>query len=737
VSATDSFTDANGTALDAHTGEGGVTWAKHVLTAAAVDIQGNRVRWIGPDDATYLAVPTPEGADYTASVVAYVHSAIAETFIGPVVRSQADGSMYRAYLYYDGSAWGVHCDKIGATYTYLGGATPATPAPGTSHTITLAVSGSTITASLDGSPYFSTTDTEITAAGRVGFFTGRTAMTATTGVHGDSFTTDAFTVVAPGGSVTLAGALKKTVAVALEGAFAATLQPVVVGGTLTPAGALKKTVARHLAGEFSSTGHQVLVESALTPTGTVALARTLRRATAGTLAPSGGLTKTVRKPLEGGFVTTGTQVYLGGNLALAGGFSTHRVGLLARSGALGPAGALRRRVGKVLDGAFTSIGVQVFAGGALTLGGALGTVLTPGGHEVFAQGTLATGGAVRKSTRLGLGGTFGGGAAYGLSFSGTLTTTGALRKLTARSLTGRFGGGATDLLTLAGALTTHGVLGAGTVRVTTAGALVPAGALGKRVGLHLGGVFGGGETALIGLGGALTTSGGIARALAVALTGRLDTNGQVVGKAEGAVLLGAGLPTAGALRQDVARSFAGTLTGAGSVGGPLILGRQFAGTLTGAGTLQVATLGGLQGRVLLSGTRSGLATLRPSGLLIPQGLLLAARVVQIVCAGTLAPTATLIARPIRVIRIEGGPLVPTGALLVVRFFAPPAEAPEPPALPEVPLPEYGLLPEGAPPEFAALPDGLPEFLVVAEAGLAEGVARARERPPEFGLRDKV
>lgn len=67
----DSFTDVNGTLLDAHVGEIGAAWTKHPSYAAGgvVTVTGGRVFAALPAPTAYYASGVPSNPDYTVSVI--------------------------------------------------------------------------------------------------------------------------------------------------------------------------------------------------------------------------------------------------------------------------------------------------------------------------------------------------------------------------------------------------------------------------------------------------------------------------------------------------------------------------------------------------------------------------------------------------------------------------------------------------------------------------------------------
>jgi O-glycosyl hydrolase len=127
------------------------------------------IEWQGDSDAYALAGDT-SWSNYTVSVDVDLRQAGTVELIGRAgkqARPQSKQSGYYLRLSNTG-AWSLSTKDSAGTLTTLASGTTTAPGTGTWHTLTLGMSGSTITAKLDGHTLKSLTDTTQTA-GQVGF----------------------------------------------------------------------------------------------------------------------------------------------------------------------------------------------------------------------------------------------------------------------------------------------------------------------------------------------------------------------------------------------------------------------------------------------------------------------------------------------------------------------------------------------------------------------------------------
>lgn len=164
----DTFTDTNGTELDAHTGETGATWTKIVGDAAAdLAINGNRIYLAGGTEKIYTASGSPASADYEVRANVDFLTTVGSLLIGIVGRCDGTGAN-RYQLRLQGFDDLLTLGKVvGASSSDLG-SVAWTQAD---HEIALVMDGDQISAEVNGSTVIGpVTDTGVTAAGKAGVY---------------------------------------------------------------------------------------------------------------------------------------------------------------------------------------------------------------------------------------------------------------------------------------------------------------------------------------------------------------------------------------------------------------------------------------------------------------------------------------------------------------------------------------------------------------------------------------
>lgn len=170
----DSFTDVDGTALTAHTGEGGVTWTHHASISGTDngEILDDRatVDAAAPTMSAYYASEVPPTADYSVEAVIYVKS-LADTAVSIGARyDTATQTGYEASLYIEADG---DCYIVLWKYEAGGGGAQdldavILPDVSATQTITLrlSVTDATKKVYVDGVEQISSADNDITDAGR-------------------------------------------------------------------------------------------------------------------------------------------------------------------------------------------------------------------------------------------------------------------------------------------------------------------------------------------------------------------------------------------------------------------------------------------------------------------------------------------------------------------------------------------------------------------------------------------
>lgn len=240
----DTFTDVNGTALASHTGETGATWTKHP-NAGASNIAVSNINTIVSDGTTlsyYYASGTPAGAEYDVTSDLLIKSTTASRRAGVMARLATDAATYYRAYYENQVEW-VLIKNVAGSSTNLGTWSEVIADEDT-RAFVFEVRDATKKLFVAGVERISSTDNDITAAGRVGVMAGG-SMTNTAGVHLGSVTaTDAVTSITGSGTpalgtVSLAAAsivkVAGTGAPALPSPVSTAQGTVALTGTGTPA----------------------------------------------------------------------------------------------------------------------------------------------------------------------------------------------------------------------------------------------------------------------------------------------------------------------------------------------------------------------------------------------------------------------------------------------------------------------------------------------------------------------
>jgi hypothetical protein len=166
----DTFTDTNGTALTAHTGEIGATWTLHPTTPTATwEIQTNRARNTTVAGAI-LASGTPHFPDYDVEAEFFLFADVSTAF---GIIGRCDPTVMTAYSFRHSQIvgqWELY-KLVAGTGTLLDTVALDSISPGTTVTMKLEMRGSDIRAYVDDVEVCGAVDSAITATGRAGFRT--------------------------------------------------------------------------------------------------------------------------------------------------------------------------------------------------------------------------------------------------------------------------------------------------------------------------------------------------------------------------------------------------------------------------------------------------------------------------------------------------------------------------------------------------------------------------------------
>ncbi len=190
----DNFTDTDAVAITSHTGDVGATWTKHgfATNTSAPTIRSNRLKTddTGAVNSIYYASGSPASADYTVAIDYIPGSAGPETgdIVGPLGRVATAANTFYGALYLQ-SAGGIRLYRfVTGTGTVIVAAVAFTPLAGVQYRMTLDMQGTTIAMRVQRSSDSqwlasantwqasqvncgSVTDSNITAAGKAGFWT--------------------------------------------------------------------------------------------------------------------------------------------------------------------------------------------------------------------------------------------------------------------------------------------------------------------------------------------------------------------------------------------------------------------------------------------------------------------------------------------------------------------------------------------------------------------------------------
>ncbi len=182
----DTFTDTPGTALEAHVGEVGATWAINTAvnpSASALISDANRVRSnaAGAAGNQFYASGTPSSADYYVEAPIFVFSLPGSGFAGITGRASTTTSdCYFAIYNLGTSAWELWWGAGGSAGTV--GSFSQALTLGQEYVLRLDMVGTTIRVLIDGVQRISVTDTHVTAADKAGIIVYGT-FSNSTGLH--------------------------------------------------------------------------------------------------------------------------------------------------------------------------------------------------------------------------------------------------------------------------------------------------------------------------------------------------------------------------------------------------------------------------------------------------------------------------------------------------------------------------------------------------------------------------
>lgn len=179
----DSFTDADGTSITSHVGETGATWTEHPNSSGGISvITNNRLRGNGSTNMFY-ASGVPATAEYDVEADIYFASTTL-SFNNICGRMSTSANTYYSVRLVSGQDWELR-RIFNGTGTTLGQYLDSVPA-GTTRSVKLEIRDAAKKVYIDGVEQISSSDNNITAAGRVGYLV--TSSTATTHQHYDFIT---------------------------------------------------------------------------------------------------------------------------------------------------------------------------------------------------------------------------------------------------------------------------------------------------------------------------------------------------------------------------------------------------------------------------------------------------------------------------------------------------------------------------------------------------------------------
>jgi hypothetical protein len=179
----DSFTGADGTALESHVGEVGASWTRHPNYPAIARLQSNRV-W-GSEWALYLASGVPPTNEYDVMADLTVRSNSGA--VGLVARASTTGpdSFYLARYNQSRGMWQMV--KCTPTECIPQGSTTMALTVGATYSLRLEVRNAAKRLYVNGILRASSFDNEYTQVGRAGIRSGPGIVSATGGYHLDNF----------------------------------------------------------------------------------------------------------------------------------------------------------------------------------------------------------------------------------------------------------------------------------------------------------------------------------------------------------------------------------------------------------------------------------------------------------------------------------------------------------------------------------------------------------------------
>lgn len=166
VIASDNFTDSNGTLLQNHTPSGGGSWTK-LIGGAGVDIEiyGNGATPSG-DNSWYYHSATPSGVEYDVS---YTLTQVGSSNHGLGCTARSSTSAQTGYLSWHGPVIYYLYKAIAGSFTELGSSSVDTPTAG--DTVKLEIKGASKKLFVNGVERISSSNNDITDAGKAGFRT--------------------------------------------------------------------------------------------------------------------------------------------------------------------------------------------------------------------------------------------------------------------------------------------------------------------------------------------------------------------------------------------------------------------------------------------------------------------------------------------------------------------------------------------------------------------------------------
>jgi hypothetical protein len=197
VVSSDSMSGPTGTLLQSRSGETAAGWTKVGFSDAnAVLTDAGRIRKEGSSTsgALYYASATPQSADYTVEADVYVRTNnLTNDMVGVVGRldtSNANGTYYLARYEVASQKWMLY-RRLNGSWDWLAESSAQALTQGSTYRLALDMKGTAIRVLVDGVQVVSVTDSAITGPGRagvsLGFASGTSTVTNTTGLHLDNF----------------------------------------------------------------------------------------------------------------------------------------------------------------------------------------------------------------------------------------------------------------------------------------------------------------------------------------------------------------------------------------------------------------------------------------------------------------------------------------------------------------------------------------------------------------------